>query len=581
MENNIVFPLMGSMTGAGIYSTIGGIGIVGGFGGLSIGLSGITTGGTVLGFAAYGAVEGIASGDAAAFTSVGLGAIGGAGIGSTIGGVGVSLGGSAFGIGIGSMTAVGGIFGLGIYGLAKMFANSGTKESTAETFHRMEDKISYMEAYNQALMELNPLFADLIWEQKFSSLEIEDELEMLKAQIKFNASNKSKSSFKNSEKVLFDRDRDSREIELQPKYYWQLSKTISGHTNSINSFAIKNDILASASNDRTISIWNIETGRQIYSFFGSQELQAVAINNRIVAGGGFDRTITSWKLSDRTLEHIISKYRNPSSHNDVIYTLIFSNKGDFLITGSADKTIKVWNSVTGSLKFTLNGHTDIVNNLAISPCDRWLISSSTDRTIRIWDMATPLNKPYIIDEFYHQITAIATTPDGKYIIVADRGNCLRLWNLKTRKNIYIYENSIDGINSITVSPDGKLMAVGNMNSVVQIWNLKTKEISQTIKASSPVIFNYNGNYLITGDIHNRIQIWQKASTNSKSSYKDYRNKKWWQILGVSMNSSSMDIKTAYYNLAKQYHPDVNSSKEARDMMSTINRAYQDSHTQYT
>ena len=236
MENNIVFPLMGSMTGAGVYSSIGGIGVVGGFGGLGIGLAGMTTGGTILGFAAYGAVEGIANGDAAAFTSIGLGAIGGAGIASTIGGIGVSFGGSAFGIGIGSMTAAGGIFGLGIYGLAKMFANSGTKESTAETFHRMEDKISYMEAYSQALMELNPLFADLIWEQKFSSLQIEDELEILKAQIKFDASSKSKSNFENSKEASFNSVIDSREIELQQRSSWQLNKTISGHTSSINSF---------------------------------------------------------------------------------------------------------------------------------------------------------------------------------------------------------------------------------------------------------------------------------------------------------------------------------------------------------
>ena len=571
---------MGSMTGAGVYSSIGSIGVVGGFGGLGIGLAGMTTGGTILGFAAYGAVEGIANGDAAAFTSVGLGAISGAGIASTIGGVGVSLGGSAFGIGIGSMTAAGGIFGLGIYGLANMFANSGTKESTVETFHRMEDKISYMEAYNQALMELNPLFADLIWEQKFSSLHIEDELEMLKAQMKFDVSSKSKSNFENSKKVSFNSDIDSREIELQPKFCWQLNKTISGHSNSINSFAIKDDVLASASNDRTICLWDIKTGQQIYSFFGSQELQAVAINNRIVAGGGFDRTITSWKLSDKTLEHIISKYRNPSSHNDVIYTLIFSNKGDLLISGSADKTIKVWDSVTGSLKFTLNGHTGIVNNLAISSCDHWLISSSTDRTIRIWDIATPLNKPYIIDEFSHQITAIATTPDGN-IIIADRNNCLRFFNLNTRKNTHICENIIDNINSIAVSPDGKIMAAGNTNGMVQIWNLTTKEITQPIKACSPVIFNDNGNYLITGDIRNRIQIWQRTVIDSKSSYKGYRGQKWWQILGVSFNSSSIDIKTAYYNLARQYHPDVNSSEEARDLMSIINQAYQESQSKYT
>ena len=568
MDNNLNFLLAGSMAGAGIYSTIGSMGIIGGFGGLGIGLVGMTTAGTVIGSAVYGVVEGIGNGDSAAFTSIGLGAVAGAGIYSTIGGIGVSFGGSAFGIGIGSMTVAGGIFGLGLYGLAKMYANSEIKEPIAETFNRMEEKISYMDAYNQAMMELNPIFADVVWEQQFSNLEIEDELEMLKAQMKSNIGQESCFTEPNS-----------TEIELQEKFSWQLVKTIYGHTNLINSFATKDNILASASDDHNISLWDIERGKKIYSFFGSQEVQAVAINNNSIVGGGFDQTITSWKLSDKNLEHIISKYRNPSSHQNVIYALIYSNKEDLLISGSGDQTIKVWNCATGSLKFTLSGHTNSVLTLAISPCDRWLISGSADRTIRIWDLTTPFAKPHVIEENCRQITVVAITPNGQYFISAAKDNCLKLWCMKTKKNIYTYKTSIDNINSIAISPDSKLMAIGNMNKV-EVWNLETQEILQSINACSPVIFNNSGKYLITGDIRNRIQIWQEMVGNNQFCYQTYVNAKWWEILGVSINSSSTDIKIAYYNLAKKYHPDINSTKEAKEMMSIINRAYQESQIQY-
>gem|GEM_PF-6889038 len=358
------------------------------------------------------------------------------GIAAAIGGVGVSFSGSVFGVGMASMTVTGGVFGLGIYGLAKMFTNSETKESYATTFNRMEDKISYMDAYNQAMIELNPLFADLVWEQQFSKLEIEAELEMLKAQIKSNTLNSHVFNSPNIEQNSFVIEPNSVEIELSERFSWRLVKTIAGHTKSINSFAIKNNLLASASDDRNISLWNIETGRQIYSFFGYQEVQTVAINNQIIAGGGFDHVITSWKLSDKTLNYIISKHRNFNSHSNVIYALIFSNKGDLLISSSADQTIKVWHAATGSLKFTLSGHTSFVNTLAISPCDRFLISGSRDQTIRIWDLTTPLAKPHIIDQYYCEITAIAISLNGKYFITATTDNCLTKWCMKTRKSIY-------------------------------------------------------------------------------------------------------------------------------------------------
>ncbi|MBE9166373.1 hypothetical protein IQ238_02095 [Pleurocapsales cyanobacterium LEGE 06147] len=137
-----------------------------------------------VGSAVYGAFKGIEHGDATAFAAIGLGALEGAGVSATIGGIGLSFGGSAFGIGMGSMTAMGGIFGLGIYGLAKMFSSSSTSEPIAETFNRMEEIISDEEAYYQAMIDLNPIFAELSWEQKFAELELEEELEILKKQIK-------------------------------------------------------------------------------------------------------------------------------------------------------------------------------------------------------------------------------------------------------------------------------------------------------------------------------------------------------------------------------------------------------------
>ena len=544
MDNNIAFPITGGMTGAGIYSSIGGVGLVGGFGGLGIGLVGMTTAGTVVGFSCYGAVAGISSGDGAAFMSTGLGAIAGANVASTIGGVGVSFGGSAFGIGIGSMTVAGGVLGLGIYGLAKMFANSETKETYAATFDRMEDKISYLNDYYQAMIELNPLFTELTREQQFADLEIEDEIKMLKAQIESNCHN-----FMASDSAI---EPESTEIELQEKFSWQLVKTISGHTKPINSLAIKDNILASGSDDHTISLWDVETGKNIYSFFGSQEVQAVAINNNSIVGGGFDQVITSWKLSNKNLEHIISKYRNPSSHQNVIYAVIYNNKGDLMISGSADQTIKVWNAVTDSLQFTLSGHTAAVNTLAISPCDRILISGGADGTIRIWDLTTPFTKPDVIDENCLEITAIAITPNGKYLVSAASDDSLKFWCMKTKKNLCTYESNIDNVNSIAISSDNKLVAIGNTSGTVQLLDLETIELLQSIDASSPIIFSKNSKYLITGDIHNRINIWQKMVKNNQADHKRYSNAKWWEILKVSRNSSASEIKTAYYKLAKKY-----------------------------
>lgn len=92
------------------------------------------------------------------------------------------------------------------------------------------------------------------------------------------------------------------------------------------------------------------------------------------------------------------------------------------------------------------------------------------------------------------------------------------------------------------------MAVGNTKGKVQLWDLESKKPRQFIDACSPIIFDDSGKYLITGNIRHRIQIWQKIVNTSHLNNKNFTNAQWWQILGVSINSSSTDVKIAYYNL---------------------------------
>ena len=62
----------------------------------------------------------------------------------------------------------------------------------------------------------------------------------------------------------------------------------------------------------------------------------------------------------------------------------FSPQGSTLITGSSDKTIKLWHVATGKLLGTLSGHLGAVNAVAISSDGKTIVSGSWDKTIKIW-----------------------------------------------------------------------------------------------------------------------------------------------------------------------------------------------------
>jgi WD40 repeat protein len=150
---------------------------------------------------------------------------------------------------------------------------------------------------------------------------------------------------------------------------------------------------------------------------------------------------------------------------------------------------------------------------------------------------------------------------------------IKLWDLETQKIVYTLTDHSDKVWSVAISPDNQTIASGSLDKTVKLWDLATGTLLQTLQASSPVIFSENGKYLITGNSKNQIEIWQRFSENHQLINNTKINNQWWLILGVERNATRTEIKNAYYNLARQYHPDLNNSVEAQQRMQVINQAY--------
>jgi WD40 repeat protein/tRNA A-37 threonylcarbamoyl transferase component Bud32 len=227
-----------------------------------------------------------------------------------------------------------------------------------------------------------------------------------------------------------------------------------------------------------------------------------------------DKTIKLWNLVSG------EEIRTIEGHSNWIWTVAFSPDSKTLASGSADKTIKLWNLKTGKLIRTLEGHSDGVTSVAFSPDGKTLASGSAskDKTIKLWNLETGK----LIDTLEghtNGVPSVVFSPDGKTLASGSWDKTIKLWNLKTGKVIRTLEGNAESILSVAFSPDGITLAGGSKDKTIKLWNLKTGKLIHTLKGHNDKVnsvaflsnISANSVTLVSGSSDKTIKLWNPVT----------------------------------------------------------------------
>ncbi|MGA8893765.1 MAG: SMP-30/gluconolactonase/LRE family protein [Planktothrix agardhii] len=258
----------------------------------------------------------------------------------------------------------------------------------------------------------------------------------------------------------------------------------------------------------------------------SNSVNSVAISpdGQILVSGSDDKTIKIWQLSTGEELRILT------GHSESVNSVAISPDGQTLLSGSRDNTIKIWRLSTGEELRTLTVHSDSVNFVAISPDGQILVSSSHtvvsdiyDNTIKIWQLSTGRELRTLTCCWdSNPIDSVAISPDGQ-TLVSGSDREIMIWDLSSGQKLRTLTGHSGWVGSVAISPDGQILASGDtvmgsmgcsFDTTIKIWQLSTGEELRTLTVVdwwvNSLAISPDGQTLVIGGDYT-ITIWDLST----------------------------------------------------------------------
>ena len=214
-------------------------------------------------------------------------------------------------------------------------------------------------------------------------------------------------------------------------------------------------------------------------------------------------------------------------HSDWIRAIAFSPDGKYLVSGSNDRTVRLWDLQTGQLIRLFKGHKQRVKCIQISEDGKLIISGSADSTVKIWELATG-NCIRTIKTSPHPRTilnAIAINSDLSTIATGStsRQGTIKLWNGQTGEMINAVKAASSGIRSLTMSQDGKILVSGSAGNTVKIWHLnsgldETYRVIPYAHLSDVLSLAIHKQILVSGGEDRTIKLWNLETAEKQQPH---------------------------------------------------------------
>ncbi|KAG6434339.1 hypothetical protein SASPL_105965 [Salvia splendens] len=168
-----------------------------------------------------------------------------------------------------------------------------------------------------------------------------------------------------------------------------------------------------------------------------------------------------------------------SGHLGWVRSVAIDPSNTWFCTGSADRTIKIWDLASGRLKLTLTGHIDQVRGLAVSNKHTYMFSAGDDKLVKCWD----LEQNKVIRSYHGHLSGVyclALHPTIDILLTGGRDSVCRVWDIRSKAQIRTLPGHDNTVCSVFTRPTDPQVITGSHDSTIKLWDLRTGKTMSTL-----------------------------------------------------------------------------------------------------
>jgi Protein kinase domain/WD domain, G-beta repeat len=254
-----------------------------------------------------------------------------------------------------------------------------------------------------------------------------------------------------------------------------LAKSIDLGGATATSVAVSGRRAVTGHSDGNVMLWDLDTGAKVATLRRNEAAVwsvSFAGSNGQVLAASHDWSVTLWDAKTPLIPvHIYEGHENAAQA--VAFT---AAEGPFFASGSADKTVKLWNPESSALIRTYKGHKDFVTALGFSNDGRTLASGSLDGGVRLWSTsANRLVRQLSVHKV--KVTGLSFSPTAEHLASGDEDGLVRIWDYKRGRSARTLSVTGPAVSALTYSSDGRKLAVASADGTIKVWDAAVAKVA--------------------------------------------------------------------------------------------------------